>query len=275
MLNSALCKIRHVALDLDGTLYSGKTVFPFTGPFLDLLRSCGVGRSFLTNNCSRSVADYVRRLNSLGIPAGREDIQTSALAAVDYLRTSLPEVRKLFVLGTASLCMELRELGFEPVFADQEPDGVLVAFDTELNFERLCRAARWIREGKPFVATHPDLTCPTDEPTVLVDCGSLTACLTAATGVSPLAVPGKPHPGMLQGLLRRHNLKPWELAVVGDRLHTDVEMARVSGAFGVLVLTGETTSVEAQSACPAPDLVVESVAEFGELLSRARTQSEI
>src|SRR5207302_5346002 len=104
-----------------------------------------------------------------------------------------------------------------------------VGFDTTLVFSRLCRAAYWIKQGKPFIATHPDLVCPTDYPTVLVDCGSVCAALEKAAGRSPNAVLGKPDPGMIAGILERHNLAPAELAMAGDRLYTDMEMARLAG----------------------------------------------
>jgi HAD superfamily hydrolase (TIGR01450 family) len=146
------------------------------------------------------------------------------------------------------------------------PDAVLVGFDTALTYARLCRAAWWIAQGKPFFATNPDRICPTNEPTVLVDCGSITAALVTATGRSPLAVPGKPNPAMLQGILNHHSLAPENLAMIGDRLYTDMEMAHRAGVFGVLVLTGEATAAQAKKHTPAPDLVVPTLAEFGELL---------
>jgi NagD protein len=156
--------------------------------------------------------------------------------------------------------------------ANDEPDAVLVGFDTELTFSRLCRTAYWISKGKPFVATHPDRTCPTDEPTVLVDCGAICAALENATGRAPDVVLGKPDPCMLRGILHRHALAPEQLAMVGDRLYTDMAMAHRAGALGVLVLTGETTAAAGARHSPAPDLMVSGLAEFGERLRAARQQ---
>jgi HAD superfamily hydrolase (TIGR01450 family) len=143
---------------------------------------------------------------------------------------------------------------------------VIVGFDTSLVFSKLCRAAYWIERGKPFIATHPDLVCPTDAPTVLVDCGSICAALEKATGRSLDAVLGKPDPNMLLGILERHKLSPKQLAMVGDRLYTDMEMARRAGVLGVLVLTGESTAGRvAQSNLPV-DLIVPDLGAFGEKL---------
>jgi len=112
----------------------------------------------------------------------------------------MPAVRRLFVLGTASMSRELASAGFvlSADSASDVPDGVLVGFDTDLKFARLCRAAYWISKGKPFIATHPDRVCPTDRPTVLVDCGSICAALKEAAGRGPDVVLGKPDPCMLR-----------------------------------------------------------------------------
>lgn len=266
-------RIRHMALDLDGTLYSGGKLFSGTLPFLALLKDLGIGRTFLTNNSSRSTRDYVAHLGHLGIPTRADEFYTSTDSTVRFLREELPQVRRLFVLGTPSVCEEIQSNGFELAADDprDEPDAVLVAFDTTLTYPRLCRAAFWVKQGKPFIATHPDRVCPTTEPTVLVDCGSLCAALEKATGRAPDAVLGKPDPRMLRGILARHALAPDELAMVGDRLYTDMAMARLAGCLGVLVLTGETGAAEAAQANLPLDLVVPSLAEFGEHLGASRS----
>jgi NagD protein len=274
-LDKKLKGIRHLALDLDGTLYLGGTLFPFTRPFLNSLRELGLGRTFFTNNSSRSTKDYVRKLNELGIEAEENDIFSSTHSTLGYLREERLEVRKLFILGTPALRGEFVENGFaevgeEAAGAGEAPDAVVVGFDTTLNYDRLCRAAWWISRGKPFIATHPDRTCPTDEPTVLPDCGAICKLLEHATGRAPEAVLGKPDPRMLRGVMGRHDLRPHELAVVGDRLYTDMAMARSAGALGVLVLTGETTAAQVESVSPPPDLVVHDIAALGRLLKQSR-----
>jgi HAD superfamily hydrolase (TIGR01450 family) len=271
-LQTRLRSVRHVALDMDGTIYRGGTLFPFTNPFLGQLSRMGVGYSFLTNNSSKSTADYLKHLEKIGIRAGPDQMYTSTQATIEYLRESMPGVKRLFVLGTASMADEIAEAGFVLTedAASDEPDGVVVGFDMALTYHRLCRAAYWISKGKPYLASHPDRVCPTDEPTVLVDCGSICAALKEAAGREPDAVLGKPDPRMLHGLMRRHGLAATELAMVGDRLYTDVEMARRSGALGVLVLTGEATREDAEKSSAGPDLIVESIAEFGDRLEQSR-----
>lgn len=263
-----LRKIRHIALDMDGTVYMDKTLFSTALPFLDLLKKLQITHTFLTNNPSKSATEYLSHLKDIGIKATAEELYTSAHATIDFLKNKFPHLHRLFVLGTSGLCDELKAAGFEltPDAPNATPDAVIVGFDKTLTYSRLCRAAWWIKQGKPYFATNPDLVCPTNEPTVLVDCGSITAALKKATGRQPQAVLGKPDPAMLEGILQRHSLAPENLAMVGDRLYTDMEMAHRAGALGVLVLTGETTAAQAEKHLPKPDLVVPSLAEFGELL---------
>ncbi|MCL4787497.1 MAG: HAD-IIA family hydrolase [Verrucomicrobia bacterium] len=274
-MHERLSRIRHVALDMDGTIYRGGTLFQATGPFLALLDQLGIGFTFLTNNPSKSVADYLLHLEGMGVRVKSEQLYTSTQATLEYLREAKPSIRRLFVLGTPSMNEEFVRAGYTLLPDDprEVPDAVVVGFDTTLDYSRLCRAAWWIRQGKPFFATNPDRVCPTDEPTVLVDCGSICAALQAATGRAPDAVLGKPDPAMLRGILHRHGLTPGQLAMVGDRLYTDVVMAHQAGALGVLVLTGEATAEEAARHRPPPDLVVADTAELGERLRAARQRN--
>jgi NagD protein len=172
------------------------------------------------------------------------------------------------------MCAEFSASGFTllPDSPEAEPDAVLVGFDTTLTYPRLCRAAWWIKRGKPYFGTNPDRVCPTDQPTVMVDCGSLCAALEAATEKRPSALLGKPDPAMIRGILQHHNLQPQNLAMVGDRLYTDMAMAHRAGALGVLVLTGETTVDEAARYSPAPDMVVADLSDFGAQLRSAHRE---
>ncbi len=269
-LSHALARVRHVALDMDGTLYRGKRLFAATLPFLDRLRRLGIGYTFLTNNTSLSKADYVAKLRRFGIDATAGEISTPADATIAYLRDRFPHIGTIAVLGTPSLCRQFEEAGFTVTW--NTPEAVVVGFDTTLTYERLCRAAYWIAAGLPFVATHPDLICPTDEPTVLVDCGAICACLTAATGRRPVVL-GKPEPSVLLELCRRFGLERAEMAMVGDRLYTDMVMAQKAGVLSVLVLSGEATAEEAAALSRPPDLIVADVGEFGERLERSRMDS--
>lgn len=282
-LRERLSKIRHLALDMDGTIYLGSTLFPYTLKFLADMKEAGIGYSFLTNNPSRSVADYLKKLEGLGIQADEENMYTTSLAAIDYIKTHYPEAKRLFLLGTPSMISQFEKAGFESCADDPDdvPDVLVVAFDMTLNYQRLCRAAWWASQGVPYIATNPDRVCPTDQKVVLVDCGSMCKCIEHATGRQPDITLGKPDPNMLYGIMERLDLKPEEVAMVGDRIYTDTATAHNAGAFGVLVLSGETTLEVVDKVAddarnnPAPeffppDLVCRDVKELGELLIESR-----
>ncbi len=263
-----LKKIRHVALDMDGTIYMGMSLFDYTKPFLATLKELGITYSFLTNNPSTSIEDYLKKLAGMGIEATREEMYSTALATIDYIRHNLPDAKRLFLLGTPSMTQEFVNAGFIPTedSADDKPDALVVAFDKTLDYSRLCRAAWWASQGVPYIATNPDRVCPTDQPTVLVDCGSICKCIEHATNRCPDIVLGKPDPNMLSGVQARFGVQPEEVAMVGDRIYTDIEMAHNAGAFGVLVLSGETTLAIADEASRQPDLIAQNISVLGELL---------
>lgn len=267
LMQPDLGRVRHVVLDMDGTIYKGSRLFPCTLPFLEQLRSAGIGYTFITNNTSKSKRDYVDRLHTLGIAIDESQIYTPADSAIVYLRERLTGIGSIAVLGTPSLRAQFEQAGFTVTW--DTPQAVVVGFDTTLDYQRLCRAAYWISHGLPFVATHPDLICPTDEPTVLVDCGAICAALTAATGQTPVVL-GKPDPSILRDLCASLSLTCADIAMVGDRLYTDMALARAAGALGVLVLTGEATMNDVAASPIQPDLIVADVGELGHRLLAAR-----
>lgn len=262
--NDALRKIRHIALDMDGTIYNGSTLFPFTVPFLEKLKEWGISYSFLTNNPTKSADDYVKHLQEMGVPATLDDMYTSSQATVDYIKLHHPTFKKLFILGTPSMIHEFEEAGFISTAddADDVPDAVIVSFDKSLVYSRLCRAAWWVYKKLPYIATNPDRVCPTDQPTILVDCGSLITGIAYATSRQPDVVIGKPNPRMLVNLMEKLGLQADEVAMVGDRIYTDVKTALNAGGVGVLVLSGETTMDIVRQSEEKPTLIARDLAEL-------------
>lgn len=273
LLKEKLRRIRHVALDMDGTIYLSNSIFPFTLDFLAKLDRLGISYSFLTNNPTRSLEDYLAKLSGMGIKASKEQMYSTVPATIDHIREHYPSAKRLFLLGTPSMIRQFEDAGFESTAdsADDKPDLVVVAFDTTLVYSRICRAAWWVAQGLPYVATNPDRVCPTDQPTILIDCGSLCACIEQATGRKPDTVIGKPDPAMIRGIEHRYSLAAEEIAMVGDRIYTDVECAYNAGAFGVLVLSGETTLEMAREWPHAPSLICRDIEELGCLLEEANS----
>jgi HAD superfamily hydrolase (TIGR01450 family) len=181
-------------------------------------------------------------------------------------------VKRHFILGTPSMIEEFESNGFISTADDANdiPDALIVGFDSSLIYSRLCRAAWWASQKLPYIATNPDWVCPTDQPVILVDCGAICACIEGATKRLPDIVIGKPDPRMLDGILHRYQLEPSEIAMVGDRLYTDVKMALNAKAFGVLVLSGEATMEDVAYSDVKADVIADNVAKFGKLLIGAK-----
>ena len=257
---------------MDGTIYMGDSLFPFTIPFLDELKNMGISYSFLTNNPSKSLDDYLNKLKKMGIHATPQEMYTTTVATIDYIKTHYPKAHRLFLLGTPSMISQFEKAGFISTDDDPKevPDIIVAAFDLSLTYARLCRAAWWISKGIPYIATNPDRVCPTNLPTILVDCGSICKCLEYATGRKPDITLGKPDPNMLIGILQQKKLHPQEIAMVGDRIYTDIAMAQNAVAVSVLVLSGETTAEMAQNASNQPDIIVKNINELGNLIREAK-----
>lgn len=249
----------------------GNSLFPFTIPFLEKLKRMGISYSFLTNNPSKSIDDYLLKLRKMGIVATEEEIYNTTIATIDYIKAHYPSAKRLFLLGTPSMISQFEKAGFVSTADDPAdvPDVIVAAFDMTLTYKRLCRAAWWISQNIPYIATNPDKVCPTNEETILVDCGSICKSLESATGRQPDITLGKPDPNMLVGIQQQKNLQPEQIAMVGDRIYTDIAMAHNANAFGCLVLSGETTIEVAKAAPKQPDLIAENIEELGNLLEES------
>lgn len=264
----SLAALRHVVLDLDGTVYMDGQLFPSTQPFLDLLRRSDIGYTFVTNNNVRSSGQYLEMLRAAGLEVSTDQLFTSAHATIAYIARELPACTRPFILGAEGLIAEFEIAGFR--HDDVAPDLVVVGFPVDLQYDQLSRAAYWISQGLPYLATHPDMVCPTNQPRVLPDCGAFCRLLEAATSRTPDAVPGKPDPAMIRGVIDQRGLEPGQVAMVGDRLYTDVQMAVSAGVLGVLTLTGEATREDLVDATVQPDLVVTDLGDLGKQIAAAR-----
>jgi len=249
-------------LDMDGTIYLGKTLFPFTLRFLEELKKKGKKYIFLTNNSSKRAEQYQEKLRQMGIEVDLTKIYTSGDATIDYLKR-LNKGKSLYVMGTPDLIHQFEEAGFETDSPD--PDFVVLGFDLTFTYQKLDKACRFIRNSVPFIASHPDFNCPLENGDMLPDCGALSAAITAATGVRPTVI-GKPQKEILNGILRRLNLPKEKICMIGDRLMTDIQMGLNFGITSILVLTGETTTELLAKSRIKPDLVFKRVVDILEYI---------
>ncbi|MGV8027233.1 MAG: HAD-IIA family hydrolase [Anaerolineaceae bacterium] len=244
-------------LDMDGTIYLDEHLIDGAQNFLHFLIEKKKQFLFLTNNSSKSAEAYVQKLHRLGLAfVEKENVYTSGQATVSYLLKHFPN-KKIFLLGTPELKDEFIQ---SKIDFSEDPDMVVLGFDTTLTYEKLWKTCDLIRKGLPYIATHPDLNCPIKDG-FMPDIGSIMAFVKASTGREPDVVIGKPNLPILQAISEKFTMDLSKVAMVGDRLYTDIAMGE-KGIRTVLVLSGETKLEDLQNSPFQPDLVVQSVREL-------------
>ena len=256
-ISQSLDGIKAVFLDLDGTIYLGDSLIDGALDFLGRLEERGIKRYFLSNNSSKSVEQYVEKLRDLGIDADKDEVLLSTHDLISWL--SKKEVTSTFLVGTEGMRSMLEEQGIET--SSEQPEFVVLGYDTEISYEKLATASIHLHEGVQLVASHPDMVCPSPRGG-LPDTGAYMSLFKATTGVGPVHVCGKPNKGMILHKVEDLGLKPSECCMVGDRLYTDIEMADRAGVYGILVLSGEASVDDVEEGELRPSLVVDSVAEL-------------
>ena len=260
-MDNSLTDIDAVFLDLDGTIYLGGELIPGALDFLERCKSKGVKRFFLSNNSSRSVKQYLKKLHNFGIPAKEKDVLLSTHDLLSWLAKH--NITKTWLIGTEGMREMLEERGI--VTDSSNPEYVVLGYDTEINYDKIATASIHMHAGVPLVASHPDMVCPSPDGG-LPDVGAYLAMLKATTGVDPEHITGKPNAGMIMHKIEELGLLPERCAMVGDRLYTDIAMANRAGCVGILVLSGEATMEDVakldQDAEQMPTIIVNSVAEL-------------
>ena len=269
-----LSKKKLFLLDLDGTIYLEESLLPGAAEFLAYVRKTGGTYRFLTNNSSRGVDAGLEKMHRLGVAAKREEFLTAVEATVYYLQTCRDPSDVYYVVGTASFRRQLAEAGFtlreEPA---EDATAVLVGFYTSLTYQKVKDACRLLARGADFLATNPDLACPTLFG-FIPDCGSICQLLENACGRKPVFI-GKPDPTMIRLAWEQTGYGPAETLMVGDRLYTDIACGVNAGTDTALVLTGEATAADAAVSKTPPTLICRDMAELLEALRAAREEERV
>ena len=231
-MDSSLEGIKAIFLDLDGTIYLGGELIEGALSFLGRLKDSGIRRFFLSNNSSKSVDQYLVKLQSLGIPSTEEDVLLSTHDLLSWLNNE--GVKETYLVGTEGMREMLESVGIST--QSESPQYVVLGYDTEITYEKLSTASIHLHKGVPMVASHPDVVCPSPEGG-LPDTGAYMDLFEATTGVRPVHVCGKPNAGMILHKVEELGLRPEQCAMVGDRLYTDIEMADRAGVHGCLLYT--------------------------------------
>lgn len=260
-------EIRCFLLDMDGTFFLGNRLLEGSVHFLEVLADQGKEYLFLTNNSSQHRRMYAEKISRLGVSIPESRILTSGEATALFLKQNYPGAL-LAVTGTPALEEELSAAGF--LFSADRPDVVVLGFDTTLTYPKLARLCTFVRAGLPYIATHPDVNCPTEDG-FIPDIGAMIACVKASTGREPDRVIGKPNRWIVEAACQKLGLPMQSLAMVGDRLYTDIALGKTCGIPTVLVLSGETRPEDLAGSPYQPDAVFANLGQAADWLASHRS----
>ncbi len=241
--------------DLDGTVYLGDR--PIQGTIDFILRNLSHREIFfLTNNTSKNLDDYVKKLAGFGIDVGLERILSPLLPLVDYLKDQ--DIRRIYPVGNTSFRTYLEEQMPDVIFTSGDDcQAVVLGYDTELTYQKLADSCLLLQRPEVrFLSTHPDMVCPSAKGP-LPDTGSFVRLYEGATGRLPELVFGKPNTLILSPLLRR--FRQDEMVMIGDRLTTDKLLAENAGIDFILVLSGEARREDLPALERQPTLVLDDL----------------
>lgn len=254
---SVVRSAKYFLLDMDGTVYLGDELIGKMNETLDVLRNNGKKIIYLTNNSSKSRDKYVEKLSRLDLLREGDDIYTSGMAAADHLTANYPG-KSVCLLGTEALKREFIARGV--TLSDENADICVLAYDTELTYDKLCRFVGNLKRGATYIATHPDVNCPAEK-FFVPDAGAFIQLIYASTGLKPSLIIGKPYTTMGVNLSLKYNAPPEQFIMVGDRLYTDIKFGIDCGFHTLLVLSGESTlkDVSALLDEDKPELITDSL----------------
>jgi HAD superfamily hydrolase (TIGR01450 family) len=255
--------------DLDGTIYLGDGLLPGARRLVQTLRQSGRRRLFLSNNPTKDSAAYAAKLTHLGIPAAPAEVLNTVVTTTRWLREHHPRAT-VFAIAEEPLQRALHDSGFRVSEDPAEIDVVVASYDRTFDYRKLQIAFDTLWPGgglggkskqAHLVATNPDRYCPLPGGRGEPDAAAIVAAIEACTGVKCERHFGKPDPYMLTTALDLLGLPAAACVMTGDRLYTDIRMARDAGMPAALVLTGETTAKTLQQASAAerPDYVLDRI----------------
>ncbi len=267
MTEKILATIRCFLLDMDGTFYLGNRLLDGALKFMEVIQQQKRDFVFLTNNSSNRGIAYAKKISAMGFPLSPDKVFTSGEATARFLAREYPG-KRIYLVGTPALEEEFQDFGLTLVEKDAEI--VVVGFDTTLTYQKLYRLCDYVRAGLPYIATHPDFNCPT-EGGYLPDIGAIIAFVKASTGREPDRIIGKPYRQIIDELANKLQIPLQNLAMIGDRLYTDIALGQAAQIMTILVLSGETKLEDVRVSPFQPDFIFENLGKIAERLSRLET----
>ncbi|WP_373873217.1 HAD-IIA family hydrolase [Actinoplanes italicus] len=243
--------------DMDGVLVHEGEPVPGAPEFVNRMKESGKPFLILTNNSIYTPRDLQARLYRMGFDVDENSIWTAALATAQFLADQRPG-GTAYVIGEAGLTTAMHAAGY--ILTEFEPDYVVLGETRTYSFEAITKAIRLISAGSRFICTNPDATGPSNEG-LLPAAGSVAAMISQATGVKPYFV-GKPNPMMMRSALNAIGAHSETTAMIGDRMDTDVLCGLEAGLETILVMTGISSRLEAETYPYRPSRIINSVADL-------------
>jgi 4-nitrophenyl phosphatase len=251
---------KYILLDLDGTLYRGKELFTYSKKFIRHLKERGKKMIIFTNNSSKSTAQYASDLRKRGLDVKNSEIYTSGRATIEYLQKK--GINYIYLIATPGTAREFRNAGFTFYKPGKKlPQAVVLTFDETFTYKKFCIGHDLITAGIPYYATHPDSHVPLEGGKLHPDIGAFIAAFRLSTGKNPIIL-GKPKSPIYKQLMKHYKCKKEEIAVIGDRLNTDIKGAKSNNILSILVFSGETDRNILRKSRIKPDLTAKDLEEL-------------
>lgn len=247
-------------LDKDGTLSLGNKLLNGSKDFIDTLKAKNIQFAVATNNSSKTGHEHIKNLNSMGLNFTNENIIVSLDVAIAYIKKT--NIKNLFWIANTNVSNHLNNF-FN--YDEANPEGILVTFDTELNYQKLTILTKLLHRNIPYYVTHSDIVCPTDTYDI-PDIGTYITMMQMTTNRIPDISFGKPSQYYIDYIKQKYNIAESDIVIVGDRLYTDIKLAEGNDITSVLVLSGETTANMYNNSEINADIIVESIDNLKNIL---------
>jgi HAD superfamily hydrolase (TIGR01450 family) len=248
--------------DLDGTIYLGDELLPGAKRLIIKLRELGKRVIFLSNNPTKDPKMYAEKLGALGLETPASEIVNTVVTMTEWLLREHPEAT-VFPISEEPLKNSLSGAGIRMSEDPEEIDIVIASYDRTFDYRKLQIAfdAIWCYERAMLVTTNPDRYCPFPGGRGEPDAAAIVAAIEACTGTKCQVNVGKPDPIMLETMIDLIGLDAKECVMSGDRLYTEIQMAKGAGMPSAIVLTGDTTDrdLAGESEENLPDYVLERI----------------
>lgn len=246
-------------IDLDGTMYRGTEVIAEARDFVKSLIAEDIPYLYVTNNSTKTPEAVAQKLREFDIPAKKEDVFTSAMAAANYIWDENNSA-KVFMIGEEGLKMALLNQNLDLAEGNETVDYVVIGMDQHINYEKLAAACLAVRKGASYIITNGDTALPTERG-LLPGNGALSSVVTVSTQTKPLVI-GKPESIIVDQAIKLLGIDKKDIAMIGDNYYTDILAGIHAGVETILVHTGVTTKEELSAIEEKPSFIVDSLSDW-------------